>query len=141
MHRRPLGRGRWLAALAALVLLVACVLPWYTVGGGQGLTALSTDAFQGAGIFVFLAALATLALVALPYASDRPVAVDRALSYVILVVLGITGIVLRLVDTLTSGLPIDGLRPDRAAGIWLSMIGLVVLARAAFEISQMREPR
>ena len=141
MHRRPLGRGRWLAALAAVVLLVSCVLPWYTVGGGQGLTALSTDAFQGAGILVFLAALATLALVALPYASDRPVAVDRALSYVILVVLGIAGIVLRLVDTLTSGLPIDGLRPDRAAGIWLAMIGLVVLARAAFEIGQSHEPR
>src|SRR5512135_3350068 len=116
-------------------------MPWYTVGGGQGLTALSTDAFQGAGILVFLAALATLALVALPYASDRPVAVDRALSYVILVALGIAGIVLRLIDTLTSGLPIDGLRPDRAAGIWLAMIGLVVLARAAFEISQTREPR
>ncbi len=141
MHRRPLGRGRWLAALAAVVLLVACVLPWYTVGDGQGLTALSLDAFQGAGILVFITALATLALVALPYATESPVAIDRTLSYVLLVALGFAGIVLRIVDALTSGLPLDGLRPDRAAGIWLATVALAVLARGAFEISQSREPR
>jgi len=33
MHRRPLGRGRILATIAALAILVGCALPWYTVGG------------------------------------------------------------------------------------------------------------
>ncbi len=141
MHRRPLGRGRLLAAAAAVVLLVACVMPWYTVGGGQGLTALSWDAFQGAGILVFLVALATLALVTLPYATDAPVAIDRTLSYVLLVAVGFAGLVLRLLDTVTSGLPLDGFRPDRAFGIWIALVGLVVLARGTFEISQTREPR
>ena len=75
MHRRPLGRGRQLAALAAIVIVVACLLPWWGVGGGDGLPALSGNAFEGSGILVFFAALAVIALLTLPYAAgDVPVA-------------------------------------------------------------------
>ncbi|HEY6056429.1 MAG TPA: hypothetical protein VIV06_00275 [Candidatus Limnocylindrales bacterium] len=141
MHRRPIGRGRWLAAISAVVILVACVLPWYTAGGeGAGIPARSVDAFQGAGILTFVTALATLALVALPYAAgDRPVGVDRGLSYALLLLLGAVGVGLRVVDVVTGGLLIGGLRPDRAPGIWLASAGLIVLARAAFEIAQAGE--
>ena len=37
MHRRPLGGGRTLAAVGAIVILVGCVLPWWQLaqpGGG-----------------------------------------------------------------------------------------------------------
>ncbi len=130
-----------LAALSAVVLLVACVLPWYTAGGDvAGIPARSIDAFQGAGILVFLVALATLALVALPYAvGDRPTAVDRAVSYLLLLLVAIVGVVLRLLDVLTGDLLVDGLRPDRAPGFWIALVGLVVLARATFEIAQARD--
>ena len=36
MQRRPLGRGRTLAAMAGLAIVVGCVLPWWTVGGTSG---------------------------------------------------------------------------------------------------------
>ena len=87
---------------------------------------------------MFFAALATIALLALPYAAgDVPVALDRSLSFVILddrrlarardprrrprLTLGALGL------------------PDRAAGLWLAALGLALLSRAVYDIS--REPR
>src|SRR6478752_3565238 len=55
MHRRPLGRGRRLAAFAALIIVVGCFLPWWQFGGDAGLPLRSGDAFEGAGILVFFA--------------------------------------------------------------------------------------
>ena len=75
MHRRPVGRTRLLAAIGGLVVLGGCFLPWWTRGGGADeLTTLTGTAFAGMGIVVFAAAIATLALVTLPYATERPVA-------------------------------------------------------------------
>ena len=75
MHRRPVGRSRLLAAIGALVVLAGCFLPWWTFGGAD-LPAFSGNAFDSTGILVFAAAIATLALVTLPYASERPVHAD-----------------------------------------------------------------
>ncbi len=135
MHRRPLGRGRRLAAIAALVIVVGCLLPWWQFGGGDGLPSRTGNAFEGSGILVILTALATIFLVALPYASDRPVAIDRAFSYIAILVVGTLGLVLRVVDL--AGIGAVGL-PDRAPGLWLAGLGLVLLARAAYEVA--REP-
>ena len=132
MHRRPLGRGRRLAALAALIILVGCVLPWWQFGGGDGLPLRSGNAFEGAGILVFFSALATIALVTLPYASDRPVAIDRGLSYVAVAAVGWIGLVLRVFDLFTVGAL--GL-PTTAPGLWLTAVGLIVLSRAAYEVA------
>ena len=136
MHRRPLGRGRMLAALAAIVILVGCFLPWWQVGGGDSLPAMSENAFSGSGIVVVLAALGTIALVTLPYATDRPVGIDRALSYLFLVALGWIGLVIRFAGLATVN--VGAILPDRAPGIWLAALGLVVLSRAVYEIA--REP-
>jgi len=144
MHRRPLGRGRILAAIAALIILVGCALPWYTVGGEvEGIPARSVNAFDDlAGLAVFLAALAILALVALPYAAgDQPVGIDRWPSYLILLLAAVAGIAVSVLQIVTGDLLIDGLRPDRAAGLWIAIVGLIVLARATFEIAQERAPR
>jgi hypothetical protein len=132
MHRRPLGRGRRLAALAALIILVGCFLPWWQFGGDAGLPLRSGNAFEGAGILVFFSALATIALVTLPYATDRPVAIDRGISYVAIAAIGWVGLVLRAFDLFQVGAL--GL-PTTSPGLWLAAIGLAVLARAAYEIA------
>ena len=132
MHRRPVGRGRTIAAVSAIVLLLGAVLPWYTAGGADGIPAASGNAFEGAGIVVFLAALATLALVTLPYAAgDRPVGFDRWPGFAIVWVAAVIAFALRIADLASQG--VLGL-PDRAPGLWLTGAGLIVLGRAVYEI-------
>ncbi|MFL5725359.1 MAG: hypothetical protein ACJ77F_03390 [Chloroflexota bacterium] len=138
MHRRPLGRGRRLAALAAVIILVACFLPWWQFGGEDGLPLRSGNAFEGAGILVFFVGLATIALLTLPYATDRPVAIDRGLTYFAIVAIGWIGLVLRAFDLFQIGAL--GL-PTTAPGLWLAALGLGVLTRAAYEIAGERRDR
>jgi hypothetical protein len=143
MHRRPLGRGRTLAAVAGVLLVVGCVLPWWTLGGGDtGITTQSGNGFEGSGIVVFLVGIATLALVALPYAAgDRPLGLDRWLSYLLLTAVGWIGLAIRVI-----GLAIDGAfqftEPTQVVtngpGLWLVVIGLIVLSRATYDMA--REP-
>ena len=66
MQRRPMGNGRRLAALAAVIIAAACFLPWWQSASDGGLPALSGNAFDGAGVLVFFVALAVIALLALP---------------------------------------------------------------------------
>jgi hypothetical protein len=134
MHRRPLGRGRRLAALAAVVIVIGCLLPWWQVGGGSGLPATSGNAFFGGGILVLFAALGTIALVTLPYASDRPVAIDRTLAYVVLVAIGWIGLILRVLEL--APVNIQAIFPDRGPGLWIAALGLVILSRAAYEMAR-----
>jgi hypothetical protein len=142
MHRRPVGRSRFLAALGALIALVGCFLPWWTVGGKNGLPVLSGNGFESLGILVFAAAIATLALVTLPYASERPVPADRWSSYAIIAAVGWLGFGYRLVDLATVRAfsfdePADVI--TRIPGLWLAGIGLAILSRATYEMLQ--EPR
>ena len=141
MHRRPVGRSRLLAAIGALVVLAGCFLPWWTVGGAD-LPAFSGNAFDSTGILVFAAAIATLALVTLPYASERPVAADRWTSYAIIAALGWLGFGYRVSD-LAANRAFQYAEPaeviTRIPGLWLAGIGLVILARATYEMLQ--EPR
>lgn len=136
MHRRPLGRGRWLAAIAALIIVVGCLLPWAQVGGGDGLPLRSENGFVGSGILVFFAALATIALFTLPYATERPVAIDGAFSYVGLAAVGWIGLVIRVVQLVAANVNIDAIFPQRAPGLWLAALGLITLSRAAYDIAR-----
>lgn len=142
MHRRPVRRSRRLAATGALVALVGCFLPWWARGGSEGLPALSGTAFEGMGIVVFAAAIATLALVTLPYASERPVPADRWTSYALITGAGVLAFAYRIVE-LASLSAFSFAEPAdivlRIPGLWLAGIGLAMLARAAFEMLQ--EPR
>ena len=137
MHRRPLGRARKLAILAAVLMIVGClpILPWYGVGGGSDLPVMSLTAFGGSGILVFLAGLGVIALVTLPYASTRPVEIDRTLWYGLLLGLALAGLLIwpLLPDQLIVANPI-GLLPPRAPGLWVAALGAIVLARAVFEM-------
>jgi hypothetical protein len=142
MHRRPVGRSRLLAAIGALVALAGCFLPWWSVGGDNGLPVLSGTGFEGLGILVFGAGIATLALVTLPYASERPVPADRWSSYAIIAGVGWLGFAYRIFDLATMRAfafaePADVI--THIPGLWLAGIGLLILARATYEMLQ--EPR
>jgi len=142
MHRRPVGRSRLLAAIGALVALAGCFLPWWTVGGLYGLPVRSGNAFDSLGILVFAAAIATLALVTLPYASERPVHADRWSSYAIIAAGGWIGLAYRVLELWTARAfqfnePAEVL--TRIPGLWLAGLGLIILARATYEMLQ--EPR
>jgi hypothetical protein len=137
MHRRPLGAGRRLAALASLVIIVACFLPWWQTSADLGLPPRMGNAFDGAGVVVFFVALAVIALLALPYAAgDVPVGIDRPLSFQILAVIGWVALVIRLVDL--GGTNLEAVFPQRAYGLWLAALGLVILSRAAYDIGRER---
>ena len=132
MHRRSLGSARRLALIAALMLIVGSVLPWYQLGGDGGLPVTVYRAFDGSGFASFLAGLATLALIALPYAmGDRPSPVDRGISFALLAVVAILGVIL-WIPNVTADL--SGLLPTKSYGFWITVVGAILLARASFEI-------
>jgi hypothetical protein len=131
LHRRPLGRGRLVAGVSAALILVGCFLPWFRVGGSSGIPPVEGNAFAGAGILVFLAGLATLALVALPFAAgDRPVALDRWWSYAAVTSVAVVGLVLRVVGIASEGGGLEVMLPDRAPGLWLAAAGVIGLVFA-----------
>ena len=136
-HRRPIGRARILAAAASAVMLVGAVLRWWTVGGTNGLPEISGNAFDGMGIVVFVVALVTVAIVTLPYATDRPVAADQWLAYAILAAVGWLAFVIRVVDLATIGalsIPEPSAIFTNGPGLWVTGVGLAMLARAAYDI-------
>ena len=136
MPRRPMGRGRMLAVAGALVVLVGTLLPWYAFHVDGGLPPIELRAFDGSGLLAFIAALGTLALITLPYAAgDRPVSADRGLAYLLLVGVAALGVALWPLQVIDDR---SGLLPTQAPGWWIALVGVAVLARAAFEIS--REP-
>jgi hypothetical protein len=142
MHRRPLGNGRTLAAIAGIVIVVGCILPWWRVGSADGLTQLSGNGLEGSGILVFLVGLATLALVTLPYAmGDRPTSIDRTLIYGILAIvgwiaLGTRVVVLLLDDVFQFTEPAQVF--TNGPGLWVAGLGLAILSRAVYLMA--REP-
>lgn len=142
VHRRPLGRARILAVVAALVLLVGCLLPWWTIGGLDQLPETTGNAFAGSGIVLFIVAMAIIALVSLPYAAgDRPVAVDRWISYLALAIAGWLGLAARALDLAAQGAfafrePGDVI--TRSPGLIVVVLGLIVLSEAVFEMARDR---
>jgi hypothetical protein len=140
-HRRPVGRARILAAAGAVVVLAGCLLRWWRVGGAEGLPEVDGNAFEGFGILVFVVGLATIAVVTLPYATERPVAVDRWPAYAILAAVGWVALAIRVVDLLVIR-AFSFLQPTEVftngPGLWVAGIGLVMLTRAAYDIY--REP-
>ncbi len=142
MHRRALGPGRRMAALAAPLIVLGCVLPWWQVGGTPGIPLTSGNGLAGSGIGVFLVGIASLALVALPYATgDRPVGLDRWLSFAFLAAAGWLTFAWKIIDLAIIG-AFQFTQPaqvfSHGPGLWLAGIGLTLLARAAFVMT--REP-
>jgi hypothetical protein len=137
MHRRPLGAGRRLAGFASVVIIAACFLPWWQTSTDLGLPPRSGNAFDGSGVLVFFVALAIIALLALPYAAgDVPVGLDRPLSFLILTVVGWLALGARVADLALTNL--EAVLPQRAYGLWLAALGLIILSRATYHIVRER---
>ena len=135
MHRRPLGAGRRLAAIAAILIVVACFLPWWQRSTELGLPPLAGNAFDGSGVLVFFAALAIIALLALPYAAgDVPVGLDRPLSFLIATIVGWLALLFRLIDL--ALINVEAVLPQRAYGLWIAALGLILLSRAVYDIGR-----
>ena len=135
MHRRPMGRARRVAGIAAVVLVIACFLPWFGTSTDAGLPPISGNAFQGSGVLVFFVGLAIIALLALPYAAgDTPITLDRPLSFLILTVIGWLALALRAVDLAVAN--VEVLFPTRAFGLYLAVVALIVLSRAVYDMRQ-----
>jgi hypothetical protein len=138
MNRSALSRGRWLVALGAIIVIGACLLQWWQIGGGPGeLTRRSDIGISDGPVFaMFLAAIASLLLLTLPYASERPVAIDHPLAYLLLLLAVLAGFIWRTFTLFRDGLvPIP---PLRGPGFWIAIIGIAALARGVFEVFEDR---
>ena len=131
MTRRGLGRGRLLVGVGAVLSLVSMPLPWFTVGG-QALPARSGTGLEGASIAIFVCAIGLLAVLALPYASrDGRSSLDRPATFLLLAGGAAVGLAVRIVQLWGAGLL--GL-PDRASGLWLGAIGVLIICWGVAEI-------
>jgi hypothetical protein len=137
MTRRALGRGRMLIALGAVVALVGMLPDWWHLARTNA-SAIAGNGLEGGGIVIFLAALALLALVILPYATrDGTSGLDRPASYAILSLLAIAAFLFRVYEISTfAALEM----PLGAPGLWLTGLGLVLIVWGVADILTERPP-
>ena len=138
--RRGLGIGRTLVAIGSAIALLGCFLPWLSAGelSGQVVTA---NGLSGTGVLVFLASVLMLLLVLLPYASSSGrSSLDKPLLYALLAGVAIAGLVIRVVQ-LWSENALTLLPPDRALGLWLAIVGVILVALGVGELLGEKPPR
>ena len=137
MNRRALGRGRLLVVLGALTTLAGMIPSWWKLPRTNA-AALSGNGLEGAGIIIFLGALALLAVVTVPYATrDGDAAIDRPGSYVLLALMAVGAFLFRIYEIsrfASLGLPTD------APGMWLSGLGLVIVVWGVADVLTERPP-
>ena len=145
MDRSPVQRGRWIVTVGAMVIVASCVLQWWQLGGGPGELPAQSDMgiSDGRGFLLFLAAVATLLLITLPYAAEGPVAIDRPISFVLLLGVAFVAYCLRAISMLGEGLLLytgqtPPIQPLRGPGFWLAAVGLIIFARGVFEFWEAR---
>jgi hypothetical protein len=141
MHYTSPTRGRWILAIGAIVMAGSTILQWWQIGGGTGeLSQLSGQGISDGRVFLmFLAAIASLLLVTLPFASEKPMAIDHPLVYLALFAVGLVGYLLRVVSMVQDNLlPFP---PQHGLGFWLAAVGLVLVARGVFEMHEERQSR
>jgi hypothetical protein len=139
MSRRSLGRGRLIIVLGAVVVLGGCLPAWWTVGG-QVTEMLSGNAFDpgSVGIVVFLAAVALLFVIVLPYATrDGETGIDRPLSYGLIWLAAVGAFAYRAYQISQFG---GFALPDRAPGLWVTAAGLAVVAWGIVDLLSERRP-
>ncbi|MGD0019626.1 MAG: hypothetical protein ABSD62_10270 [Candidatus Limnocylindrales bacterium] len=145
MDRSPIQRGRWIVTVGAMVIVASCLLQWWLLGGGPGELPAQSDIgiSDGRGLLLFLAAVATLLLITLPYAAEGPVAIDRPISFVVLLGVAFVAYCLRAISMLQAGLLLytgqtPPIQPLRGPGFWLAAVGLIIFARGVFEFWEAR---
>ncbi|MGA3058243.1 MAG: hypothetical protein ABSE70_09470 [Candidatus Limnocylindrales bacterium] len=139
MYHSSASRGRWIVAIGAILVVGSCFLQWWQIGEGSALpmrSAIGFNSMTGAVFPMFLAAVATLLLITLPFASEKPVAVDHPLSYLLLLTIIVVSYGLCVAVLAQKGLvPFP---PQVGPGFWLAAVGILVMARGAFELFEER---
>ena len=136
MNRRALGRGRLLVVVGSITALVGMVPPWWVVER-TGQAPLSGNGFDGAGLIVFLAALALLAIVVMPFASrDGESSFDRGPVYIVLALIAIGAFLWRAYEIVQFG----GIVPAQTIGLWITGAGLLIVAWGVGDILTERSP-
>ena len=136
MTRRALGRGRLLIVLGSMAVLIGMFPAWWVVDR-TGQAPLTGNGFDGAGLVVFLAALASLALVTLPFATrDGTSGLDRAPIYIVVAIVAIGAFLYRVYQILQFG----GLAPTQSIGLWVTGIGLLIVTWGVGDILTERPP-
>ncbi|MFV2065068.1 MAG: hypothetical protein ACC726_16380 [Chloroflexota bacterium] len=127
-----MGRGRVLIAIGSVVAIVGVPLAWLKVGGVV-LSAETASGFEGAGVLVFLAAVAMLALIVLPYTTrSGNVSLDRPASYLALLAMGLVGLALEVLNAVgTEG---ASLLPTDIPGLWLAGVGMIAATWGVAEL-------
>ena len=131
--RRGLGRGRTLIAVGAILGIISMPLSWQKAGGI--VLPVSTDwGFSGAGVVMFLASVAMLAVIVLPYTTKtRRSTIDRPVVYLGLLVVGVSGLGLAIID-LIGGEEQYSLTPLDAPGLWLAVAGMALATWGVLEL-------
>ena len=125
MSRRALGRGRTLIGLGAIVMVGGLFPAWWVIPR-TNLEPLGGNGLQGVGLVIFLAAMATLAVLTLPYASrDGYSPLDRAATYVVLGLAAMGAFLFRVYEI--NSFAAIGL-PTAAPGLWITGAGLLIIA-------------
>jgi len=137
--RRGLGRGRTLIAIGAILSATATFLPWVTAAGAVR-DPRPYDGFIGPGGIMFLAAVAMLAIIVLPYTTrTRRAAIDRAIVYLALLVVGVGALAVTVLDLVA----IEGnksLAPLDAPGLWLAIAGMALATWGVLELFAEKPP-
>ncbi len=137
--RRGLGRGRTLIAIGAIVAIVAMPLSWQKAGGVV-LEVRTAWGFAGPGWIMFVAAVLMLVSILLPYTTkSRQLAIDRTASYVVLLLVGVSGLLGAAVD-LIGGEEEYSLTPLDAPGLWLAIAGMVIVTWGVLELLAEKPP-
>jgi hypothetical protein len=137
MTRRALGRGRTFIALGAVIVLAGMLPAWWHLARTNA-AALTGNGLEGAGIVIFLCALALLSLIVLPYATrDGNSSLDRPASYVMLSLLAIAAFLFRVYEI--SGFAALEM-PLGAPGLWLTGGGLLLVVWGVADILTERPP-
>lgn len=135
--RRGLGIGRTLVAIGSVIALIGSFLPWLSAGEMQG-QVVTSNGLNGTGILVFVASVLLLLVLLLPYASSTgSSSLDRPLVLALLAAVAIVGLVIWVVGHLDS---ITLLPPDRSIGLWLAIVGLVLVALGVGELLGQKPP-
>ena len=141
MHNTSATRGHWIVAIGAIVIVGSTMLQWWQIGGGTGmLPKMSGLGISDGRVFtMFLACVASLLLITLPFASEKPVAIDHPLAYLVLFAVLAGGYVWRLVDLVQQH--IVPWPPQQGVGCWIAAVGLVLFSRGVFEVFEEQRRR
>jgi hypothetical protein len=123
VNRRALGRGRTLIGLGSIISVGGLFPAWWMIPR-TNLAPLSGNGLQGIGLIIFLAAMAALAVLTLPYASrDGESPLDRPATYILLGLAALGTFLFRVYEI--SSFAGIGL-PTAAPGLWITGLGILI---------------